>query len=947
MFDPSKLNIDLENQDNTDNKAQEKEKITQEEKPNLESFDDGSNIKNQTTNNKKVEKIINSNEVEITEDKGILEQIVSEEEIINKEKNTDKEIKKENDIDFEVTSDKRETKIIYDINITSIAELIQYSVSKEYDYFIIEPSEDKASISFRKKGVEEEVKYIKYPTYNSILLKAKAITKLKVDETNTEQEWNWEVKLNSRAYKLRSKTTPSNFWEKMYFKIQETTKKGKKEVKKASVNQIIGFMAAWLFSLLLIAWVFLSFILFNSNSVEDLTFFKNIWVDVWSIRDFTSKVVDIIFFSILFIETIILFIFSFKAILTKKEFKKQKISKIIISVVVLIIVFLTSSLWLTLSKKINDLNWLNYWKIEFYDNWKYLSEMFWKDWSKIDNNQSIIWPISIRFNTEEFIKKLLDDGFNPKTITWVFQDEEVEKPIWDYEMIKDFDTKGLHKVILKIDWTNIKNEAETKEVEIANFNIQYVVEIEEKIEKSWWKRINIDASSLKNLWKVNWYFIEEWNENQAPEIIFTWYKFYPWKTIFNNVLIWINIWSKEDKDWVIDQIFVINWIEQNDIVWKIEFEWSIKNDLKYTFRVKDVETNFWAWYIEEYKWLINDKIITKFVEDSSFNNESEIEFEFDNYWDHYVEVELTDSAWNTKTINTTVRIDKQLKFKEDNSLKIYNGDKLITDYKYEAASREYYIDDLWIPTSIKIDASGIRAEDYLYSLESVEWDKDNDWNIDQIWKVLNYDIHTWWNYIINIKYTFKNKRKDEKIVINEKVYITALKKDAILDLRIIHNSDYTPVVVSFDASRSQIKWKDISKFLYDYGDWSPIDERDAENPWHKYIKPGDYTVTLKVVTTDWSEYSISKKLVLKPEPQKVEITVSRKNVAIFDWIDFSSENSVWQISNYFWDFWDNNTSLEANPTHFYKKPWTYEVKLIIDFKNKNTITDKIKITVIN
>jgi len=61
-------------------------------------------------------------------------------------------------------------------------------ISKQYDFFTLEPSEDKVKVGFRKDNIEKEVKYIKYPTYTNILLKAKSLTKLKIEDTKNSQE---------------------------------------------------------------------------------------------------------------------------------------------------------------------------------------------------------------------------------------------------------------------------------------------------------------------------------------------------------------------------------------------------------------------------------------------------------------------------------------------------------------------------------------------------------------------------------------------------------------------------------------------------------------------------------------------------------------------------------------------------------------------------------------
>jgi len=792
--------------------------------------------------------------------------------------------------------------------------------------------------------MKKEVKAIRLNIYNDIILKAKTLTKLKLEETNIAQEWSWEIKLWTKLYKASMKTSPSELWEKIYFKLKETEKKvAKKQKEKPSAWKIFWYMAAALFTLLIIGWSFLAFILFNSNTVSDLNFFNSFWIDVASIKDFTGKLVNIIFSILFLIETVLLFIFIFKAILTKKEYKKQRITRVILSIFLLIVTVFTGSVWMILNQKISDLKWINYWKPILYDNWRYLSEMFWENGSIINKDDSIIWPISIRFNIKNVMDELKDSKFSVKKITWVFDDEEEEKPINDYENIRTFDEKWIHSVILRVEWTNIKWEEETRDINIADINITYLVNIEETIEKNWWKTFSIDASSLKDLWKINWFYIEKWTKLDLNKPAFTWYKFFSSKIVFDEVLIWIQIEWNEKNNNSIDQVFIIKWVEESNIKWEISYEANIRNDLEYNFKVSGAETEFWKGIIEEFKWIIDDtKIITNKADVTNIDWSSEITYEFKTYWEHNIKVELTDSAWNTKTLEKDIKIDKKLDFKK--WLEIYSDSELLTNIEFNEESREYYIEDLKIPTKLKIDASNIRPEDYLYNLDKVEWDTNWDWIIDETWKVLEKDIPVSWNYVIWIKYTFKHLKKDEIITLEEKVNIRAEKKEALLSLDMIYNSDYTPVTVKFDASKSQVVWKDIVKFIYDYWDWI-VEERDAKNEWHKYIEPGDYNVKLTVVTSDWSKYDLTKTLILKPQPQDAKIKLSMKNAPIYQEIDFSSEESVWQIVNYFWDFWDWETSIEANPSHAYTKPWKYKVKLVLDFRNKNTLSDEVEINI--
>jgi len=61
-------------------------------------------------------------------------------------------------------------------------------IGKEYDFVVLDPTDDHVKISFRKNKIEKEVKLIKYPLYSQILIKAKTISNLKVDDSKTSQE---------------------------------------------------------------------------------------------------------------------------------------------------------------------------------------------------------------------------------------------------------------------------------------------------------------------------------------------------------------------------------------------------------------------------------------------------------------------------------------------------------------------------------------------------------------------------------------------------------------------------------------------------------------------------------------------------------------------------------------------------------------------------------------
>jgi microbial collagenase len=166
-------------------------------------------------------------------------------------------------------------------------------------------------------------------------------------------------------------------------------------------------------------------------------------------------------------------------------------------------------------------------------------------------------------------------------------------------------------------------------------------------------------------------------------------------------------------------------------------------------------------------------------------------------------------------------------------------------------------------------------------------------------------------------------------------------------LKVDQDSEYAPSKVSFDASSSKVKWEDIVKFAYDYGDGTPVDIRDAINPGHIYTKDWDYTVKLTVTTATGKQYNIEKKVIIKPSQKTAKIDVSLKETTTFQTISFESKNSVGQVSTYSWDFGDGEISSDANPSHAYKKPWTYKVKLTLDFADNNEMTDETEIKITN
>jgi type II secretory ATPase GspE/PulE/Tfp pilus assembly ATPase PilB-like protein len=76
---------------------------------------------------------------------------------------------------------------LIDINIKSLQNIFDIMLKNGSDIFVFEPRDNDIKIIFREGKVEKDVKYIKFPIYTQILLKAKSISKLRVEETKIEQ----------------------------------------------------------------------------------------------------------------------------------------------------------------------------------------------------------------------------------------------------------------------------------------------------------------------------------------------------------------------------------------------------------------------------------------------------------------------------------------------------------------------------------------------------------------------------------------------------------------------------------------------------------------------------------------------------------------------------------------------------------------------------------------
>ncbi len=599
-----------------------------------------------------------------------------------------------------------------------------------------------------------------------------------------------------------------------------------------------------------------------------------------------------------------------------------------------------------IDKKVKSLpNWqeVAYGNVKILDNDKLVSWKFDIWGAIITDTTKIIGPITLKYDLSLFATREEQKGNKIKKYLWDFWDGQKIEEL-NPTVIKKFEQKGTYNVSLSIIETDITwKEIEKKVDDVKEISILNVVKFEQKKLPNGWIEASFDASSLKDLWKIEWYF-----EDNLETPVGKWETFRPAKIFFEQALVGMKI----IKDWgnnnTFDKIFIIAGNDGSSINWEITAEQSLDDDLSYTLSVKNIKNDFQDGFIQEFKWIIGDKEYSLKWDPNNIEASSTVKHVFSNYGKQDIKVVLKDAAGNQKEINTQINITKILKLK--NSLVITNNstNAVVENTRYDAKAHEYYITDLGSPTKIKFDARSVWPDDYKYTLtdEAITWDFNGDGNKDATWKLAEYEISTPGNYVVTVEYKFQHRKiTDEVIIIKEKIYIEAVKKEAQLDLKIEKPTDYVPVIVRFDASLSTVKDDNIIKFIYDYWDGTPSEERDAINPGRQYLKPWDYTVKLKVVTEKGKEYSMSKKLILKSQPEIAQIGMSMKQAPIWQGIDFTSDASSGQMISFLWNFWDGSISTDPNPTHAYKTAGTYEVSLKIWFDDNNFLEDKEQVTI--
>ncbi len=138
----------------------------------------------------------------------------------------------------------------------------------------------------------------------------------------------------------------------------------------------------------------------------------------------------------------------------------------------------------------------------------------------------------------------------------------------------------------------------------------------------------------------------------------------------------------------------------------------------------------------------------------------------------------------------------------------------------------------------------------------------------------------------------------------------------------------------------EVKFTDLSQpngliesWTWDFGDGATSSE---QNPTHKYLKGGFYTVKLTVSNSGGADSETKNNLinVIKKEPPTAEFSATPQAGEVPTEVTFTDLSEPrGDIDSWVWDFGDGGTSSEQNPKHTYNTEGVFSISLTVSNEN--------------
>lgn len=255
---------------------------------------------------------------------------------------------------------------------------------------------------------------------------------------------------------------------------------------------------------------FLAYIVFNPGEAQ---FFRSFNIEPARIADILRTLVNAIFGVLTFLLSIVWIIFLFRAILTKWDFRKKKVTSIILAIFLGLLLFSNLSFWMFLVKKIGISDYANpNGGVVMYDNDRLLSKDL-ASTAELVSTADLIGPVTIRFDIKsnaKYIAKFMDiesfdvdfDGdntINPDIgeIANGKDPESVDNLVFTYDKKKTYSPKGRYTGTDKL-----TREKKTMDIEFPKIVVTGLVAINRNEAK---KTITFDATDITRFGNPKWY----------------------------------------------------------------------------------------------------------------------------------------------------------------------------------------------------------------------------------------------------------------------------------------------------------------------------------------------------------------------------------------------------------------------------------------------------------
>jgi PKD repeat protein len=161
------------------------------------------------------------------------------------------------------------------------------------------------------------------------------------------------------------------------------------------------------------------------------------------------------------------------------------------------------------------------------------------------------------------------------------------------------------------------------------------------------------------------------------------------------------------------------------------------------------------------------------------------------------------------------------------------------------------------------------------------------------------------------------------------------------------NFDFDATCLEVPVQFNDLSQGNLISWAWDFNDPGSLlnNSSNQQNPVHLFGQAGDYLVTLLVQNANGCHDTVTRTISISPKP---EVDFSFNTGCAADTVHFSSSAFVnaSSTSSWVWQFGDNSTSVDPDPSHIYTTPGTYSVSLTITNENgcTNVKTRQVQVT---